>query len=39
LVLRVGDYRVILRVNENIVFNLAILHRKEAYQRAQRRTT
>ena len=37
--LRVGDYRVIFRVNENIVFILAVLHRKEAYQRARRRAT
>jgi mRNA interferase RelE/StbE len=37
--LRVGDYKVIFRVNENTVFILAVLHRKEAYQRARRRTT
>ena len=36
--LRVGEYRVILRVDETTVFILAVLHRKEAYQRARRRT-
>lgn len=35
--LRVGDYRVVFRVSDNIVFILAVLHRKEAYQRARRR--
>ena len=37
--LRVGEYRVILRVHESTVFILAVLHWKEAYQRARRRTT
>jgi mRNA interferase RelE/StbE len=37
--LRVGDYRVVFRVDGNTVFVLAVLHRKEAYQRARRRTT
>lgn len=37
--LRVGEYRVVFRVDEATVFILAVLHRKEAYQRAQRRTT
>ncbi|NBB90833.1 MAG: type II toxin-antitoxin system RelE/ParE family toxin [Spirochaetes bacterium] len=37
--LRVGDYRVVFRVDGNTVFVLAILHRKEAYQRARRRAT
>ncbi len=36
--LRVGDYRVIFRVDETAVFILAVLHRKEAYQQARRRT-
>ena len=35
--LRVGEYRVILRIDETTVFILAVLHRKEAYQRARRR--
>lgn len=35
--LRVGDYRVILHIDKNTVFILAVLHRKEAYQRARRR--
>ncbi|TVR94099.1 MAG: type II toxin-antitoxin system RelE/ParE family toxin [Spirochaetaceae bacterium] len=35
--LRVGEYWVIFRVNDNTVFILAVLHRKEAYQRARRR--
>lgn len=36
--LRVGDYRVIFRVDGDRVFVLAVLHRKDAYQRARRRT-
>ena len=36
--LRVGDYRVIFRVDGNTVFVLAVVHRKEAYLRARRRT-
>jgi len=35
--LRVGDYRVIFRVDGDTVFVLAVVHRKEAYQRARRR--
>jgi mRNA interferase RelE/StbE len=37
--LRVGDYRVVFRVDGNIVFVLAVLYRKEAYKRARRRAT
>ena len=35
--LRVGDYWVIFRVTDTTVFIIAVLHRKEAYQRARRR--
>lgn len=36
--LRVGDYRVVLRIEEQRVTILAICHRRDAYQKVQRRT-
>jgi mRNA interferase RelE/StbE len=35
--LRVGDYRVVYKVDAQTVFVLAIVHRREAYERAARR--
>ena len=36
--LRVGDYRVVLRVVEQEIRVYAICHRKDVYQRVQKRT-
>ncbi len=36
--LRVGDYRVVLKIEEDEVIILAICHRKDVYQRIQKRT-
>ena len=35
--LRVGDYRVVFKVDGNSVWILAVLHRKDVYGRAARR--
>jgi mRNA interferase RelE/StbE len=35
--LRVGDYRVVFKVAEKDVWILAVLHRRDVYQRASRR--
>jgi mRNA interferase RelE/StbE len=35
---RVGDWRVIYRIDKNYIFILKIGHRKEAYDRATKRT-
>lgn len=35
--LRVGDYRVVFRVTADAVWILAILHRREVYEAAERR--
>jgi len=37
--LRVGDYRVVFKVSAAEVWILAILHRKDVYGRAARRST
>ena len=34
--LRVGDYRVVFRLSGDDVFVLAIVHRRDAYERAER---
>ena len=36
--LRVGDYRVVFKVGEGEVWILAVLHRKDVYDRASRRS-
>lgn len=36
--LRVGDYRIVLKIEKQIVTILAIGHRRHIYQQAQRRT-
>lgn len=36
--LRVGDHRVVFRVSGSEVWILAILHRRDAYERAARRS-
>ena len=36
--LRVGDYRVVLKVEDRVVTILAICHRRHVYQRAQKRS-
>ena len=36
--LRVGDYRVVLKIDGEVVTIFAICHRKDVYQRVQRRT-
>ena len=36
--LRVGDYRVVLRIDEEEVIIFAICHRKDVYLRARKRT-
>ena len=36
--LRVGDYRIVLRVDGEEIVIFAICHRKDVYQRVQRRT-
>lgn len=35
--LRVGDYRVVFQVRRSEVVILAVVHRKDAYERAERR--
>lgn len=35
--LRVGDYRIVLRVDNNIIFILGICHRKDVYERIEKR--
>jgi mRNA interferase RelE/StbE len=35
--LRVGDYRVVFKVAEKDVWILAVLHRRDVYERASRR--
>ncbi len=35
--LRVGDYRIVLRVDENIIYILRICHRKDVYERVKKR--
>ena len=35
--LRVGEYRVVFKVAENDVWILAIVHRRDVYERAARR--
>ncbi len=35
--LRVGDYRVVFQMREREVWILAVIHRKDAYERAERR--
>lgn len=37
--LRVGDYRVVFRVERTVVWIMAIVHRREVYERAARRFT
>ena len=36
--LRVGDYRVVLKIVEQDIIIYAICHRKDVYQRVQKRT-
>lgn len=36
--LRVGDYRIVLRIDEDEVIIFAICHRKDVYQRVQKST-
>ena len=36
--LRVGDYRIVLRIVENTIYILGICHRKEIYARVEKRT-
>jgi len=35
--LRIGDYRVVLRVDEDIIYILGICHRKDVYARVEKR--
>jgi mRNA interferase RelE/StbE len=35
--LRVGDYRIVLRIDDEMITIYAICHRKNVYQRMQRR--
>ncbi len=35
--LRVGDYRIVLRVDEDIIYILGICHRKDVYARVEKR--
>jgi mRNA interferase RelE/StbE len=35
--LRVGDYRIVLRVDENIIYIFGICHRKDIYARVEKR--
>lgn len=35
--LRIGDYRIVFRIERNIVYILAILHRSVVYKNATRR--
>jgi mRNA interferase RelE/StbE len=36
--LRVGDYRVVFKIVENKIWILGIIHRKEVYEKIERRT-
>lgn len=36
--LRVGDYRVVLKIDGEVITVFGICHRKDAYQRVRRRT-
>lgn len=36
--LRIGDYRVVLRIDMQVITVFAICHRKDVYQRVERRT-
>ena len=36
--LRVGDYRVVLKIEDRVVTILAICHRKHVYRRAENRS-
>jgi len=35
--LRVGDYRIVLRVDKDLIYILGICHRKDVYARVERR--
>ena len=35
--LRVGDYRVVLRIEKEVIIILGICHRKDVYQRIEKR--
>ena len=35
--LRVGDYRIVLKIDGEVIMVFAICHRKDVYQRVQRR--
>lgn len=35
--LRVGDYRIVLRVENDIIYILGICHRKDVYERVEKR--
>jgi mRNA interferase RelE/StbE len=35
--LRVGDYRVVLRIDKTTIYILGICHRKDVYERIQKR--
>jgi mRNA interferase RelE/StbE len=35
--LRVGDYRIVLRVENEIIYILGICHRKDVYERVEKR--
>jgi mRNA interferase RelE/StbE len=35
--LRVGDYRIVLRVESDIIYILGICHRKDVYERIEKR--
>ena len=36
--LRVGDYRIVLKIDGQVILILAICHRKDVYQQVQRHT-
>ena len=36
--LRVGDYRIVLQVKNDIIYILGICHRKDVYERVEKRT-
>jgi mRNA interferase RelE/StbE len=35
--LRVGDYRIVLRIDGNVIYVLGICHRKDVYERIEKR--
>jgi mRNA interferase RelE/StbE len=35
--LRVGDYRIVFKISEDLILILAIIHRREVYKQAERR--